>query len=177
MSDATGKIVGSMFLNGMMHTFLPAIGIVSYMKMAENPDLQSSNAFLTVLICIILGSFIANLISFMIVQTSVCGKVFQSEHLASLAGYGVIVSIIFFSLAWHVDFVGNIIRDMVQDSHNSEQEASQNNEKQERIQQRGGGGSSQFAESIVHAFYMFWAGMYSSASLSWFATACPPPKV
>jgi len=176
MSDATGKVIGSMFLNGIMHTILPAIGIVGYMKMAENPDLQSSNAFLTVLICIILGSFIANLISFMIVQTSVCGKVFQTEHIASLAGYGVIVSIVFFSLAWHVDFVGNIIRDMLQESHDSEQEP-QENEKQERIQQRGGGGSSQFAESIVHAFYMFWAGMYSSASLSWFATACPPPKV
>jgi hypothetical protein len=123
-----------------------------------------------------LGSFIANLISFMVVQTSVCGKVFQTEHLASLAGYGTIVSIIFFSLAWHVDFVGNIIRDMVQEPQ-GEQELSEENEKQDRVQQRGGGGSSEFAESIVHAFYMFWAGMYSSASLSWFATACPPPKV
>lgn len=176
MSDATGKVIGSMLLNGIMHTILPALGIVGYMKLAENPDLQSSNAFLTVLVCIILGSFIANLISFMVVQTSVCGKVFQSEHLASLAGYGVIVSIVFFSLAWHVDFVGNIIRDMVQDPQ-GEQEPPQENEKQERVQQRGGGGSSQFAESIVHAFYMFWAGMYSSASLSWFATACPPPAV
>jgi flagellar biosynthesis protein FlhB len=93
----------------------------------------------------------------MIVQSSVCGKVFQSEHLATLAGYSVIISILFFSLSWHIDFIGNIIRNMLP----SIEENSVKN---------------QFSESIVHAFYMFWAGMYSSASLSWFATACPLPS-
>jgi hypothetical protein len=161
MSDATGKIIGSMFLNGVIHTILPALGIAGYMKLAEAPNLQSTNAFLTVLIFIVLGSFIANLISFMIVQSSVCGKVFQSEHIASLAGYGVLISIIFFSLSWHVGFVGNIIRDTLKGS----QEEEENSE------------PDQFVESIVHAFYMFWAGMYSAASLSWFATACPLPTV
>jgi hypothetical protein len=160
MSDATGKIIGSMFLNGVIHTILPALGIAGYMKLAEVPNLQSTNAFLTVLMFIILGSFIANLISFMIVQSSVCGKVFQSEHIATLAGYGVLISILFFSLSWHVGFIGNLIRDTLKDSQEEE-----NSE------------PDQFVESIVHAFYMFWAGMYSAASLSWFATACPLPAV
>jgi len=160
MSDATGKIIGSMFLNGVIHTILPALGIAGYMKLAEAPNLQSTNAFLTVLVFIVLGSFIANLISFMIVQSSVCGKLFQTEHIATLAGYGVIISIVFFSLSWHVGFIGNLIRDSLkgtQEEENSEPD--------------------QFVESVVHAFYMFWAGMYSAASLSWFATACPLPAV
>ena len=58
MSDATGKIIGSMFLNGVIHTILPALGIAGYMKLAEAPNLQSTNAFLTVLIFIVLGSFL-----------------------------------------------------------------------------------------------------------------------
>lgn len=157
MSDATGKIVGSMFLNGMIHTILPAIGIVAYMNVSREPLLESNTAFFTVLCVIVIGSFISNLISFMIVQSSVCGKVFQSEHLATLAGYSVIISILFFSLSWHVDFIGNIIRNLLP----STEENSVKNI---------------FGESIVHAFYMFWAGMYSSASLSWFATACPLPS-
>ena len=157
MSDATGKIVGSMFLNGMIHTILPAIGIAAYMNVSKDPILESNTAFFTVLCVIVIGSFISNLISFMIVQSSVCGKVFQSEHLATLAGYSVIISILFFSLSWHIDFIGNIIRNMLP----SIEENSVKN---------------QFSESIVHAFYMFWAGMYSSASLSWFATACPLPS-
>jgi hypothetical protein len=157
MSDATGKIVGSMFLNGMIHTILPAIGIAAYMNVAKEPLLESNTAFFTVLCVIVIGSFLSNLISFMIVQSSVCGKVFQSEHLATLAGYSVIISILFFSLSWHVDFIGNIIRNLFP----STEENSVKN---------------QFSESIVHAFYMFWAGMYSSASLSWFATACPLPS-
>jgi hypothetical protein len=157
MSDATGKIVGSMFLNGTIHTILPAIGIAAYMNVSKEPLLESNTAFFTVLCVIVIGSFISNLISFMIVQSSVCGKVFQSEHLATLAGYSVIISILFFSLSWHIDFIGNIIRNMLP----SIEENSVKN---------------QFSESIVHAFYMFWAGMYSSASLSWFATACPLPS-
>ena len=143
MSDATGKIIGSMFLNGVIHTILPALGIAGYMKLAEAPNLQSTNAFLTVLVFIVLGS--------------VCGKLFQTEHIATLAGYGVIISIVFFSLSWHVGFIGNLIRNSLQEEENSEPD--------------------QFVESIVHAFYMFWAGMYSAASLSWFATACPLPAV
>jgi len=161
MSDATGKIVGSMFLNGMLHTILPAIGIVAYMNVSKDPVLESSTAFFTVLCVIVIGSFISNLISFMIVQSSVCGKVFQSEHLATLAGYSVIISILFFSLSWHVDFIGNIIRNMLPSTEENSNEPQ---------------GKNQFNESIVHAFYMFWAGMYSSASLSWFATACPLPS-
>ena len=163
MSDATGKIVGSMFLNGMIHTILPAIGIAAYMNVAKEPLLESNTAFFTVLCVIVIGSFLSNLISFMIVQSSVCGKVFQSEHLATLAGYSVIISILFFSLSWHVDFIGNIIRNLFPstEENSNESEIPVNN---------------QFSESIVHAFYMFWAGMYSSASLSWFATACPLPS-
>jgi len=161
MSDATGKIVGSMFLNGMIHTILPAIGIAAYMNVSKEPFLESNTAFFTVLCVIVIGSFLSNLISFMIVQSSVCGKVFQSEHLATLAGYSVIISILFFSLSWHVDFIGNIIRNMLPSSEENSNEPQVKN---------------QFGESIVHAFYMFWAGMYSSASLSWFATACPLPS-
>ena len=161
MSDATGKIVGSMFLNGMIHTILPAIGIAAYMNVSKEPLLESNTAFFTVLCVIVIGSFISNLISFMIVQSSVCGKVFQSEHLATLAGYSVIISILFFSLSWHVDFIGNIIRNMLPSTEENSNEPQVKN---------------QFGESIVHAFYMFWAGMYSSASLSWFATACPLPS-
>ncbi|NDH66828.1 MAG: hypothetical protein EBY22_02755 [Gammaproteobacteria bacterium] len=163
MSDATGKIIGSMFLNGLIHTILPAIGISAYMNVSKMPELQSNTAFFTVLCVIVLGSFIANLISFMIVQSSVCGKIFQSEHLATLAGYSVIISVVFFSLSWHVDFIGNIIRNLlpVAEENSNEPETPVKN---------------QFGESIVHAFYMFWAGMYSSASLSWFATACPLPS-
>jgi hypothetical protein len=163
MSDATGKIVGSMFLNGMIHTILPAIGITAYMNVSKDPVLESNTAFFTVLCVIVIGSFISNLISFMIVQSSVCGKVFQSEHLATLAGYSVIISILFFSLSWHVDFIGNIIRNLFP----STEENSNGSETPVK---------NQFNESIVHAFYMFWAGMYSSASLSWFATACPLPS-
>ena len=158
MSDATGKIIGSMFLNGALHTILPALGIAAYMNVAKEPFLESINAYFTVLLVIVVGSFISNLISFMIVQSSVCGKVFQSEHLATLAGYSVGISILFFSLAWHVEFIGNIIRNVM---------ITPSDEPQEK---------DQFTESIVHAFYMFWAGMYSSASLSWFATACPLPS-
>jgi hypothetical protein len=161
MSDATGKIVGSMFLNGIIHTILPAIGIAAYMNVSKEPFLESNTAFFTVLCVIVIGSFLSNLISFMIVQSSVCGKVFQSEHLATLAGYSVIISILFFSLSWHVDFIGNIIRNMLPSSEENSNEPQVKN---------------QFGESIVHAFYMFWAGMYSSASLSWFATACPLPS-
>lgn len=161
MSDATGKIVGSMFLNGMIHTILPAIGIAAYMNVAKEPLLESNTAFFTVLCVIVIGSFLSNLISFMIVQSSVCGKVFQSEHLATLAGYSVIISILFFSLSWHVDFIGNIIRNLFPSTEENSNEPQ---------------GKNQFSESIVHAFYMFWAGMYSSASLSWFATACPLPS-
>ena len=161
MSDATGKIVGSMFLNGMIHTILPAIGIAAYMNVAKEPLLESNTAFFTVLCVIVIGSFLSNLISFMIVQSSVCGKVFQSEHLATLAGYSVIISILFFSLSWHVDFIGNIIRNLFSSTEENSNEPQ---------------GKNQFSESIVHAFYMFWAGMYSSASLSWFATACPLPS-
>jgi len=161
MSDATGKIVGSMFLNGMIHTILPAIGIAAYMNVSKEPFLESNTAFFTILCVIVIGSFLSNLISFMIVQSSVCGKVFQSEHLATLAGYSVIISILFFSLSWHVDFIGNIIRNMLPSSEENSNEPQVKN---------------QFGESIVHAFYMFWAGMYSSASLSWFATACPLPS-
>ena len=161
MSDATGKIVGSMFLNGMIHTILPAIGIAAYMNVAKEPLLESNTAFFTVLCVIVIGSFLSNLISFMIVQSSVCGKVFQSEHLATLAGYSVIISILFFSLSWHVDFIGNIIRNLLPSTEENSNEPQ---------------GKNQFSESIVHAFYMFWAGMYSSASLSWFATACPLPS-
>ena len=163
MSDATGKIIGSMFLNGMIHTILPAIGIASYMNVAKEPLLESNTAFFTVLCVIVVGSFISNLISFMIVQSSVCGKVFQSEHLATLAGYSVIISILFFSLSWHVDFIGNIIRNLFPSTEENSNES-------------GTPMKNQFSESIVHAFYMFWAGMYSSASLSWFATACPLPS-
>ena len=163
MSDATGKIVGSMFLNGTIHTILPAIGIAAYMNVSKEPLLESNTAFFTVLCVIVIGSFLSNLISFMIVQSSVCGKVFQSEHIATLAGYSVIISILFFSLSWHVDFIGNIIRNMLPstEANSNESETPAKN---------------QFSESIVHAFYMFWAGMYSSASLSWFATACPLPS-
>jgi hypothetical protein len=161
MSDATGKIVGSMFLNGTIHTILPAIGIAAYMNVSKEPFLESNTAFFTILCVIVIGSFLSNLISFMIVQSSVCGKVFQSEHLATLAGYSVIISILFFSLSWHVDFIGNIIRNMLPSSEENSNEPQVKN---------------QFGESIVHAFYMFWAGMYSSASLSWFATACPLPS-
>jgi len=161
MSDATGKIVGSMFLNGMIHTILPSIGIAAYMNVSKEPFLESNTAFFTILCVIVIGSFLSNLISFMIVQSSVCGKVFQSEHLATLAGYSVIISILFFSLSWHVDFIGNIIRNMLPSSEENSNEPQVKN---------------QFGESIVHAFYMFWAGMYSSASLSWFATACPLPS-
>ena len=163
MSDATGKIIGSMFLNGMIHTILPAIGIAAYMNVAKEPLLESNTAFFTVLCVIVVGSFISNLISFMIVQSSVCGKVFQSEHLATLAGYSVIISILFFSLSWHVDFIGNIIRNLFPFTEENSNES-------------GTPMKNQFSESIVHAFYMFWAGMYSSASLSWFATACPLPS-
>ena len=163
MSDATGKIVGSMFLNGMIHTILPAIGIAAYMNVSKDPVLESNTAFFTVLCVIVIGSFISNLISFMIVQSSVCGKVFQSEHLATLAGYSVIISILFFSLSWHVDFIGNIIRNLFP--------STEENSNESEIPVK-----NQFSESIVHAFYMFWAGMYSSASLSWFATACPLPS-
>jgi hypothetical protein len=161
MSDATGKIVGSMFLNGMIHTILPSIGIAAFMNVSKEPFLESNTAFFTILCVIVIGSFLSNLISFMIVQSSVCGKVFQSEHLATLAGYSVIISILFFSLSWHVDFIGNIIRNMLPSSEENSNEPQVKN---------------QFGESIVHAFYMFWAGMYSSASLSWFATACPLPS-
>ena len=163
MGDATGKIVGSMFLNGMIHTILPAIGIAAYMNVAKEPLLESNTAFFTVLCVIVIGSFLSNLISFMIVQSSVCGKVFQSEHLATLAGYSVIISILFFSLSWHVDFIGNIIRNLFP--------STEENSNESEIPVK-----NQFSESIVHAFYMFWAGMYSSASLSWFATACPLPS-
>jgi hypothetical protein len=161
MSDATGKIVGSMFLNGTIHTILPAIGIAAYMNVSKEPLLESNTAFFTVLCVIVIGSFLSNLISFMIVQSSVCGKVFQSEHLATLAGYSVIISILFFSVSWHIDFIGNIIRNMLPSAEENSNEPQVKN---------------QFSESIVHAFYMFWAGMYSSASLSWFATACPLPS-
>jgi hypothetical protein len=161
MSDATGKIVGSMFLNGTIHTILPAIGIAAYMNVSKEPLLESNTAFFTVLCVIVIGSFLSNLISFMIVQSSICGKVFQSEHLATLAGYSVIISILFFSVSWHIDFIGNIIRNMLPSAEENSNEPQVKN---------------QFSESIVHAFYMFWAGMYSSASLSWFATACPLPS-
>ena len=144
MSDATGKIVGSMFLNGMIHTILPAIGIAAYMNVAKEPLLESNTAFFTVLCVIVIGSFLSNLISFMIVQS-------------------VIISILFFSLSWHVDFIGNIIRNLFP--------STEENSNESEIPVK-----NQFSESIVHAFYMFWAGMYSSASLSWFATACPLPS-
>ena len=152
-----------MFLNGMIHTILPAIGIAAYMNVAKEPLLESNTAFFTVLCVIVIGSFLSNLISFMIVQSSVCGKVFQSEHLATLAGYSVIISILFFSLSWHVDFIGNIIRNLFP--------STEENSNESEIPVK-----NQFSESIVLAFYMFWAGMYSSASLSWFATACPLPS-
>jgi hypothetical protein len=116
----------------------------------------------------------------------VCGKVFQAGHLASLAGFGVLFSAIFFSLSWHVPFIGNIIRDMLIGPQNPQQNQNQNQDQNEvtesetaspeKIRQRGGG-DSLFVESAVHAFYMFWAGMYSIASLASFATACPAPPV
>jgi hypothetical protein len=89
----------------------------------------------------------------MIVQTSVCGKILNTEHLLSIAGTGIIFSVIFFCLSWNVEFLGNIIRDLLP---------------AETL-------GVEMTESITHSFYMFWAGMYSIASLSWFAAACPPP--
>lgn len=161
MSDATGKVIFSMFLNGITHAILPAIGFMAYMNLSQNPEMASMTAFLSILVFIAVGSFFMNWLTLTIVQSSVCGKVFQMEHLASLAGIGVVFSMIFFGLSWHVDFLSDMIRNLLQEPTEGE------NEKH----------ISQNVESTVHAFYMFWAGMYSAASLSWFAAACPAPAV
>jgi hypothetical protein len=161
MSDATGKVIFSMFLNGISHAVLPALGFMAYMNLSQEPQMTSMTAFLSVLVFIAIGSFFMNWLTFSIVQSSVCGKVFQMEHLASLAGIGVVFSMIFFSLSWHVDFFSDMIRNLMQEPSAEETEKH----------------ISQTVESTVHAFYMFWAGMYSAASMSWFAAACPPPAV
>jgi Na+-transporting methylmalonyl-CoA/oxaloacetate decarboxylase gamma subunit len=161
MSDATGKVVFSMFLNGITHAILPWAGFMAYMNLSQNPELVSMTAFLSVLVFIAIGSFFMNWLTLTIVQSSVCGKVFQMEHLASLAGIGVVFSLLFFSLSWHVDFMSDMIRNLMQEP------AEDGAEKH----------ISQTVESAVHSFYMFWAGMYSAASLSWFAAACPAPAV
>jgi hypothetical protein len=161
MSDATGKVIFSMFLNGITHAALPALGFVAYMNLSKAPEIASMTAFLSVLVCVAIGSFFMNWITFSIVQSSVCGKVFQIEHLATLAAYGMGFACLMFSLSWNVDFLSNIIRNIFVPPP----------EGHEIIEK------SQNVESTVHAFYMFWAGMYSAACLSWFAAACPPPAV
>jgi hypothetical protein len=179
MSDSTGKIVFSTFFNGVVHATLPAMAFFAYSKTHANPNIQSLEAFIYILVFISLISFFMNWASFSIIQSLVCGKVFQVSHLASLAGLGVLFSAIFFSLSWHVPFIGNIIRDMLVGPQNPQQNHENNNEPEsapEKMRQRGGG-DSLFVESTVHAFYMFWAGMYSIASLASFATACPAPPV
>jgi hypothetical protein len=134
---------------------------MAYMNLSQEPQMTSMTAFLSVLVFTAIGSFFMNWLTFSIVQSSVCGKVFQMEHLASLAGIGVVFSMIFFSLSWHVDFFSDMIRNLMQEPSAEETEKH----------------ISQTVESTVHAFYMFWAGMYSAASMSWFAAACPPPAV
>ena len=186
MSDSTGKIVFSTFFNGVVHAVLPAIALFAYSKTHANPNIQSLEAFIYILVFVSVISFFMNWASFSIIQSLVCGKVFQAGHLASLAGFGVLFSVIFFSLSWHVPFIGNIIRDMLVGPQNPQQNQNQNQKQTEdtehetlgpeKIRQRGGG-DSLFVESTVHAFYMFWAGMYSIASLASFATACPAPPV
>jgi hypothetical protein len=183
MSDSTGKIVFSTFFNGVVHAVLPAIALFAYSKTHTNPNIQSLEAFIYILVFISVISFFMNWASFSIIQSLVCGSVFQAGHLASLAGFGVLFSVIFFSLSWHVPFIGNIIRDMLIGPQNPQQNQNENqNQNQneviehETVKQRGGG-DSLFVESAVHAFYMFWAGMYSIASLASFATACPAPPV
>jgi hypothetical protein len=154
MSDATGKVILTTILNGFTHAILPPIGLYVFSKFSEE-SITSMNAFLALLAFIILMSFLMNFISFTIIQSSVCGKIFNTEHLMRLAGFGLTFSVLFFSLSWHVGFIGNIIRDLVPSSSFGEQ----------------------MSESITHAFYMFWAGMYAMGSLSWYAAACPPPAI
>ena len=153
MSDATGKVILTMLLNGFTHSVLPPIGLYAFSKFSQD-DLKSTNAFISLLVFIIIMSFLLNFVSFMIVQTSVCGKILNTEHLLTIAATGIIFSAIFFGLSWNVEFLGNIIRDLLP---------------AETL-------GIEMTESITHSFYMFWAGMYSVASLSWFAAACPPPS-
>jgi len=173
MSDSTGKIVFSTFFNGVVHAVLPALGFFVYRQLNTNPDIQSLQAFIYILIFISVISFFMNWASFSIIQSLVCGKVFQADHLASLAGVGVLISAVFFSLTWHVAFVGNIIRDMLVNPK-SENNENMNNEDMNTVPT---GPESIFVESTVHAFYMFWAGMYSTACLASFATACALPPI
>jgi hypothetical protein len=154
MSDATGKVILTTILNGLTHAVLPPLGLYIFTKFSED-TIFSMNAFLALLAFIILMSFLMNFISFAIIQSSVCGKVFNTEHLLRLAGFGITFSVLFFSLSWHVGFIGNIIRNLVPAEIFGEQ----------------------MSESITHAFYMFWAGMYSMGSLCWYAAACPPPSI
>jgi hypothetical protein len=169
MSDSTGRIVFSTFFNGIVHAVLPALGLFTYSKVHTNPDIQSLQAFIYILVFISVISFFMNWASFSIIQSLVCGKVFQAEHLASLAGVGVVFSAVFFSLSWHVPAVSDIIRNMLQNpkTESANDIANEGPENKDSI----------FVESTVHAFYMFWAGMYSVACLSMFATACPAPPV
>jgi hypothetical protein len=156
MSDASGKVIGTMLLNGVVHAFFPIIGLLFYKRLsAEDYDIRSSTAFFSVLLAVTIGSFIMNYASFAIIQGGVCGKVFQPEHLMNLAGMGLGFTIVFLVISWYVGFFGDIIRGLIPVGYLSEE----------------------FRESAVTAFYQFWGGMYSVATLSWYATACQAPDV
>lgn len=145
-----------MFINGAVHMFLPAMGIALYCSSTGwDVDIRSSStAFIAVIATVAIASLIIHYISFTIVQSSVCGKVFQSDHLAKLSGWGSLFAIAFLVLGWKVDFVGNIVRDFIPAEIRDQS----------------------FGEAIVLAFFVFFGGLYSIASLSWFATACPLPE-
>ena len=95
MSDATGKVILTTILNGLTHAVLPPLGLYIFTKFSED-TIFSMNAFLALLAFIILMSFLMNFISFAIIQSSVCGKVFNTEHLLRLAGFGITFSVLFF---------------------------------------------------------------------------------
>ena len=163
MSDATGKVILAMFLNGLGHTILPALGFAVQKSLygAEN----HTNLFVIVILFSCLASALINFISISGVQSGVCGKVFQSSHILTLSAIGAFITFIFLALALNVGFLRDIIASLFDtpiEGADAEAEAGED--------------YSSTGKQISYAFYSFWAGMYSIAILSWYAVACPSPE-
>ena len=165
MSDATGKVILAMFLNGLGHTILPALGFAVQKSLygAEN----HTNLFIIVILFSCLASALINFISISGVQSGVCGKVFQSSHILTLSAVGAFITFVFLGLALNVGFLRDIIASLF-DAPLQEQEGEEGAEAVADYSSTG--------KQISYAFYSFWAGMYSIAILSWYAVACPSPE-
>jgi len=144
-----------MFLNGFVHALLPIAGVSAFSMLGGDAGLFSSTGLIVVFAVLMLGSFAINYMSLSIVQSNVCGKVFQPGHLATLSAYGMCCALLFVAAAMGIPFLWQSVANFLPVEDFPEEQIA----------------------TAVMSFYAFWAGMYSSAGFSWFATACPATPI